>query len=361
VAQWDPDWARQENWGGMVEMLIRDVNTWDDNDPLFGRFGYFEPYEGHGWADGTGFETGTNQESSSESMNFNAGLILWGVMTGNKVLRDEGIFMYVHEARAIEQYWWDVDNVTFPSTGYDHTTVGMVWSNGGSYGTWFSGDKGAIHGINFLPNTAGHLYYGRCPDYIPGNYKEGFSGQWSDLFYEFLAYSDETTAMQKYNAGTGIEGGNTRAACYNEISSLNTVGRLDTSVIGDVPTFAVFDKGNVRTYNAYNPDNTVRTVTFNDGFTMAVPAKKQIHKTGPVVPVGVLRSGKTPATYLSRSRSVVVADGTFRLPQMSSGVKKIELFDCNGKKVLAAEAAQGTILKAPGRLAKGIYFLTTPK
>ncbi len=39
-------------------------------DTLFGRFKYFDPYEGHGWADGIGFERGNNQESSSESMNW---------------------------------------------------------------------------------------------------------------------------------------------------------------------------------------------------------------------------------------------------------------------------------------------------
>ncbi len=73
----------------------------DDNDSLFGRFASFEPYEGHGWADGMGFATGNNQESCSESVNFNAALILWGVMTGNTALRDEGIFMYANEVECL--------------------------------------------------------------------------------------------------------------------------------------------------------------------------------------------------------------------------------------------------------------------
>jgi endoglucanase Acf2 len=355
VAQWDSTWATQSNWGGMAHMLIRDVNSWDDNDSLFGRFAYFEPYEGHGWADGIGFATGTNQESSSESMNFNASLILWGVMTGNKTLRDQGIFMYVNEARAVEQYWWDVDHVTFPK-GYTHTSVGMTWSNGGAYGTWFSGDVSAIHGINFLPNTAGHMYFGRCPDYIPSNYNEGFNGGWSDLFYEFLAYSDATTAMQKYNAGTGIEGGNTKAACYNEIASLNTVGRLDTTITGSTPTYGVFDKGNTRTYCAYNPENTDKTVTFNDGFAMVVPAKKQTCTTGPVRPVSVKTESLRKQHSAPGSCRILYSGGNFRMPRLDAGTRGVAVFNADGKEIWESAVRSGKLVSAPENLGKGVYL-----
>jgi hypothetical protein len=289
-------------------------------------------------------------------MNFNAGLILYGVMTGNKTLRDEGIFMYVNEARAIEQYWWDVDNVTFP-TAYTHTCVGMVWSNGGSYGTWFSGAVGAIHGINILPNTAGHLYYGRCPDYIPLNYTESGAGQWQDLFYEFLAYSDGATAMQKYNGGTGIEGGNTKAACYLEISSLNTAGRLDTTITGDVPTFAVFDKGTVRTYCAFNPDLTDRTVSFNDGYSMVVPSKKQVCTTGPVKPVGVLAPMEKKTLALFSLEKIAITGGATYIPHLGADVQKIELYDLKGKKVWESRVSLGKPLANALTMAKGIYML----
>jgi endoglucanase Acf2 len=360
VAQWDPEWVKPENWGGMCEMLIRDVNSWDDNDPLFGRFCYFEPYEGHGWADGTGFDRGTNQESSSEATNFDIGVLLYGVMTGNKTIRDMGIFMLTNEARAVEQYWWDVDNVTFPAA-YTHTCVGMVWSNGGNYGTWFSGDKNAIHGINILPNTSGHLYYGRCPDYIPKNVTEWGNGSWSDLFWEFLAYSDGAAAMQKYNAGTGIEGGNSRPACYLEISSLNAVGRLDTVVAGDVPTYGVFTKGTIRTYCAYNPDNADRKVTFTDGYSMVVPSKKQVCDYGPVRPVQA--SGpvaKKSARALVSGKTYTVTNA-LKLPALTGDVQKIEVYTLSGKKIWESFISAGTPVK--GRRiplpAKGLYILKT--
>jgi endoglucanase Acf2 len=354
IAQYNPAWGKKENFGGMVEMVMRDINAWDDNDSLFGRFGYFEPYEGHGWADGIGNGDGNNEESSSESMNFNAGLILWGVMTGNKVLRDEGIFMYVNEARAVEQYWWDVDHVTFPST-YPHVVVGMVKSNGGGWGTWFSGETGAIHGINLLPNTAGHLYYGRCPDYIPVNYTAG-AFQWLDLFAEYLAYADGAGAMQKYNAGLPVETGNSKPACYLEISSLNAVGRLDTQVVANTPTFGVFTKSTTRTYCAFNPDSTQRTVTFNDGFSMVVPPRKQICKSGPARPVSIAhdRRAAMKQVHDCGTRVVIFDKGNFQ--GLRQGVKAIEVFDLAGKKVWASGGIRGS---HPGVLTRGLYIVKT--
>jgi endoglucanase Acf2 len=358
VARFDREWAKQENWGGMVEMLIRDVNSWDDNDPLFARFGYFEPYEGHGWADGMGFDRGNNQESSSESMNFNAGVIMWGNVTGNKTVRDLGIFMWCHEARAIEQYWWDADDVVFPSS-FPHTVVGMVWSNGGAYGTWFSGNTGAIHGINFLPQTAGHLYLGRRPDYIPKNYNEGFSGQWSDLFYQFLAFADPATAVQKYNSGTGIEGGNTQAACYMHIFSLNAVGKLNTEIGANIPSFAVFDKGNIRCYNAYNPDNTERTVTFTDGFSMVVPPNKQIHKVGVVRPVSTIDKQKIANKNIKFKiiGTASVMNGTISLNNVLHS-DLIEIYSLSGKKICILNLANHkNFIKVPKNVPNGLYLI----
>jgi len=69
---------------------------------------FFDVYEGHGWANGSQlFGAGNNQESSSESMNFSSGLILWGAATHNQEIRDLGIYLYTTELQAIEQYWFD--------------------------------------------------------------------------------------------------------------------------------------------------------------------------------------------------------------------------------------------------------------
>jgi endoglucanase Acf2 len=360
VAQWDPDWAKKDKWGGMVEMLIREVNSWDEADPLFARFRYFDAYEGHGWADGVGFDRGNNQESSSESMNCTAGIILWGINTGNKAIRDMGIFMYVNEARAIEQYWWDVDKSVFPS-GFNHNAVGMVWTNGGAYTTWFSQDKSSIHGINFLPITGGSLYLGRHPDHILKNYQEGFSGGWSDLFYEYLAFADADQAVSKYGNGVGSEAGESNVHTYHHLKSLQAVGRLNTLIGASVPSFAVFDKGvpaggtgGTRTYTAFNPDDAAATVTFTDGFSMEVPGHAQISKQGPAMPIGILdRAG----TARSRRASVPAVWNGIADPYGIFLRQGSPLYDIGGRRVRDMRNPNATGAAAAARnLPNGIYL-----
>ncbi len=351
IAAWDPDWVKTSNWGGMVEMLIRDVNSWDDNDPMFARFKYFDAYEGHGWADGIGFENdGNNQESSSESMNFNAALILYGMNTGNKMLRDMGIFMYVNETRAIEQYWWDVDKQVFPAA-FTHQSVGMVWSNGGTYATWFSNNPSQIQAINFFPIAAGSLYIGRRPDHILPNYEEGFpGGSWKDIYYEYLAFADPDKAVANYGTGTNPEAGETPAHTYYLLKSLQAVGLLNTQVTASIPSYAVFDKAAVRSYTAYNPSSAPVTVTFNDGFSMDVPAKAQVTKTGPIKGISILPRNK----LLKNKNNVEIGFWGGNISKDWNRTKTLTVYDMGGRKILSAQPSQSESKKD---IAKGIYLL----
>jgi endoglucanase Acf2 len=127
IAQYDSAWASQENWGGMVNLLIKDANNWDRTDDRFPFLRSYDVYAGHSWAAGHGdFAEGNNQESSSESMNFNVATILWGEATDQDDIRDLGIFLHTTETRAAEQYWFDIDNVNFPYD-YPYVAIGMVW------------------------------------------------------------------------------------------------------------------------------------------------------------------------------------------------------------------------------------------
>jgi hypothetical protein len=356
VAQFDPDWAKKEKWGGMVEMLIREVNSWDDNDPMFGRFRYFDAYEGHGWADGMGFDRGNNQESSSESMNCNAGIIQWGIHTGNKAIRDLGIFMYVNEARAIEQYWFDVDDAVFPKA-FAHNATGMVWSNGAAYGTWFSGSVGAIHGINILPIAAGSLYLGRRPDHVVKNFAEGNQGQWPDLFLQYLAFADPDQAATKYGAGVGPEGGDSKPHATYQIKSLQASGRLNIAIGASVPSFAVFDKAGTpgqRTYTAYNASDAAITVTFTDGFQLEVPAKGQITKQGPLRSIAILPSRR------DRSRAGALLWNGLAYPDRYRGIPAgTAFYDLGGRRApgMADAAARGDV----SRGFQGLYIAVPAK
>ena len=175
----------------MVDLLIRDANNYDRTDTRFPYLRDFDIYAGHDWASGHGaFAAGNNQESSSEGMNFANALIQWGLTTGNTAVRDAGIFIYTTQARAIGDYWFDVNGRAFPP-GWEHSAVGMVWGDGGSYATWFSPDPEKIQGINMLPVTGGHLYLGYHPDYVKKNYAEivkragGAPREWQDIIGSF--------------------------------------------------------------------------------------------------------------------------------------------------------------------------------
>jgi len=283
IAQFDPEWAKQENWGGMVNMLIKDGNNWDRTDNRFPFLRSHDSYAGHSWAAGHGdFGDGNNQESSSESMNFASAVFLWGSLTDQKEIRDLGIFLHTNETTAVDQYWFDVDNQTFPEP-YQHVAIGMVWGGKGVHSTWFGANPEFIHGINMLPITSGSLYLGRHPEYVKVNYDEivkelnGKLTIWQDVIWEYLALSDPNLALSLFYADNNYEefDGESRAHTVHWLNNLKKMGHLDTTVTASIPTYSVFkNAANEKTYVAFNPSPDLLTVNFSDGFSMDVEAGK---------------------------------------------------------------------------------------
>lgn len=289
LARQEPQWAAPEKWGGMVKLLIRDCANPDRDDPLFPFLRNFDLYEGHTWADGKGdFADGNNNESSSEAMNAWTGMILWGELTGDKKLRDTGIFLYVTEKDAIDTYWFDV-NKLYPKA-FTRSLASMVWGAKAVFATWFSGDPIHMHGINLLPVQSGSLYLGTHPAYIRENLtslavervahdkkdpkfdpskppRTGKSwGGWGDVILMYQALTDPAAALASCNFETQeIEQGNSRANFYHWVHFLNKVGQVETSVTADTPLYGVFKKGTQCTYVVYSPTAQSRKVTFSDG------------------------------------------------------------------------------------------------
>jgi endoglucanase Acf2/chitodextrinase len=309
IAQYDPNWAIDSNWGGMVKLLIKDAANWESTETRFPRLRSYDAYAGHAWASGHGgFGAGNNQESSSESINFSTSLILWGSATGNKTIRDLGIYLYTNEVNAIEQYWFDVNDAVFPA-GFNRSTVGIVWGDGGAYSTWWTANPEEIHGINFLPITGGSLYLGRNPNYIATNYNDmrtnngGDETEWRDIIWSYYALYDAAAAVNKFNANAAYapEGGESKAHTYHWIHNLNAMGRLDPTITANVPTYAVFNKAGTRTYVAYNYGSTAITVTFSNGTTLSVPARSFAAGSGssggdtqaPTAPTNLAVTGRT--------------------------------------------------------------------
>jgi len=117
IEEFETGWANQ--WGDMINLLVRDASSPNRNDDKFPFLRNFSPYAGHCWANGFAtFPFGNDQESTSESMQFHSSLIHWGTVTGNKEIRDLGIYLYTTEQTAIDEYWFDTNNRTFKD-GYN--------------------------------------------------------------------------------------------------------------------------------------------------------------------------------------------------------------------------------------------------
>ncbi|MFP8941029.1 glycosyl hydrolase [Streptomyces fenghuangensis] len=293
VAQYDRAWAADSAWGGMVKTLVRDAANPSRTDGMFPFLRGFDVYAGHSWAAGhAGFAAGNNQESSSESVNLSAALVLWGSATGDDSLRDLGVYLLTTESEAIAQYWFDADQEVYPED-FGHDVVGMVWGSGGAYSTWWTANPEEIHGINVLPVTGGSLHLARNKDAIRRSIAEmekangGPAVEWRDIFWEFQALADPAKGKAAWDAqhsGYEPEAGESRAHTYHWVTTLDAIGAPDTSVTADSPTAAVFTKGGTRTYVAHNHSGSAVTVTFSDGGKLTVPARSTATGTGTADP-----------------------------------------------------------------------------
>ncbi|MBM7602519.1 endoglucanase Acf2 [Metabacillus crassostreae] len=274
------NWATTNDFDEMVELLIKDMANWDRTDTsMFPYLRNFDPYAGHAWASGNGTdlyggdgsvtaEPGNNQESSSESINAWAGMIMWGEATGNDEIRDAGIYMYTTEVDAINNYWFDIDNMNLPEE-YKYEYAPMVFSSGSEYRVWWTKNSEEVHGINMLPITASSFYLGFDPEYMKANYNTmveengGVEQEWAEVFWMYQAMYDPATALEKFNTTDyAAEYGESKAHTYQWITNFAELGNVDRSVTADTSMYAVFDKDGVKTYMAFNPDNQDKTVTF---------------------------------------------------------------------------------------------------
>jgi endoglucanase Acf2 len=348
IAQFDREWASQDNWGGMVNLIIKDANNWDREDEMLPFLRNFDSYAGHAWASGhanydfAGAGLGNNQEASSESMNFATASILWGEITGQDDIRDLGIFLYTNENEAIDQYWFDVDEEVFPA-GFPRNVVGRVWSDGADYTTWFGDEPEFIHGINFIPINAGSFYLAKHPDFIIENYNEIVSergGQpiyWNDLFWQYLSMSNADLALLFYlvNPDYAEFDGESKAHTMHWLYNMREMGRYNTEVTANIPTYAVFvTASGDTTYTAYNAESTPRLVSFSDGFSMEVPANSmQTHQTGervdaiPPAPVPTIESNLVMSIFSDSYPNITNVN--LNPPGQQNTIVTVELFDGN--------------------------------
>jgi endoglucanase Acf2 len=330
IEQFQPGWVA--NWGPMVNLLIKDVANTDRSSTMFPFLRHFNPYAGHAFAAGllNAEPHGNNQESSSEAMNFNSSLIHWGSLTGDKELRDLGIYLYTTEQTAIEEYWYDMSDRNFPPN-YGHMMASRVWGNGHDRNTFWTGDIAAMYGINMFPMTGSHLYHGHNKTYAQALWNSMTANTgvltntpnpnlWFENYWIYRAFTDPAHALSLYNNFPTYQPkfGNSDAHTYHWLHSFNGMGTVDATVTANHPISVVFNKAGDKTYVAHNYGTAEITVTYSDGYTMAVPAR-------------TLRTSKDidVTASLTSSASQVATNGSVDLTAAvtGTGITKVEFYD----------------------------------
>ncbi len=285
----DPAWGAKDKWGGMVDLLVADIATAQRGGGDFPFLRPFDPYSGFSMASGVGlYDFGNGQESTSEAINAWASLILWGEVTGNRELRDLGIYLYTTEVDAVSHYWFDMYGQVFPP---EYKNVEASWVFGGRYAhkTWWTDEPRQTKGINLLPVTTFSTYFGFDPAYVKRNVgtlkadTDTYNAigkfppnpppkdVWQDIFAKYLALADPTAALAQWDRYGSVESGDTRTHTLHWMLSLQDMGTPDTSVTADTTLYGVFKRADGRkTYLAYNAGKAPINVKFSDGKSLTV-------------------------------------------------------------------------------------------
>lgn len=355
MEQFEPGWA--DKWGEMINHLVRDAASPNRNDELFPFLRNFSPYAGHSWANGfASFPQGNDQESTSESMQFHSSLIHWGSITGNDEIRDLGIYLYTTEQSAIEEYWFDMNDRVFRDD-QQFGMVSRVWGNSYDNGTFWTSDITASYVIEMYPIHGGSLYLGQNQEYVSQiwvelkqytgilNNDDDNPNLWHDVIWKYLSFVDPEEAIELYNANQDRiqKFGVSDAQTYQWLHAINAMGQVDTSKTADYPIAAAFTKDGETTYVTHNYGDTPITVSFSDGYQLAVPARSMA--TSRDIEISGTISTNFDRAYANGSVDLSVAvDG--------QDITKVEFID--GSTVIGEKAEAPFEIKAEN-LALGIH------
>jgi endo-1,3(4)-beta-glucanase len=296
ICRVDLAWCGQDQYGPMIELLIRDYAA-DDDDDMFPQTRNFDPANGFSWADGRADAIrGNNNESTSEAATAYGAIVLYGLATGNTELTEKGMYMHASTGATYWEYWNNIDgwnNVSadadnFPP-GYNRITTSIIWGDGADFATWFSGAFAHILGIQGLPTSPlifhVGLYADYMEDYVTLGLDESSNGKpsglpedrWRDIWWNLWAMTDGDAAVADYDtvASYNEEAGETKAHTYHWINTFKALGTLKTGtgvLTADYPAAVAFEKGGVTSYVVYNYSNQAKSVSFSDGQTVNASA-----------------------------------------------------------------------------------------
>lgn len=319
LEQFEPGWADQ--WGEMINHLVRDAASQNRDDAMYPYLRNFNPYSGHCWANGFAtFPQGNDQESTSESMQFNSSLIHWGTVTGNDAIRDLGIYLYTTEQTAIEEYWFDIYERNFAAS-QQYSLVSRVWGNSYDNGTFWTSDIAASYGIEMYPIHGGSLYLGHHPDYSTKLWNEitentGILNNevndnlWHDVMWAYRSFTDPEAAIALYNSypDRSLKFGISDAHTYHWLHAMNALGTVRPDITADYPIAVAFEKNGEVTYTGHNYSSDPLEIHFSDGHVLHVPAG-QMATSRDIGTTGILTSDFNQAYVNGSVRLTVTISG----------------------------------------------------
>jgi endoglucanase Acf2 len=299
----EPTWCGADQYGPMVEMLIRDYAAGRD-DPMFPYLRHFDPANGFSWASGkANFVRGNNNESTSEAANAYGAMVLYGLITGNDEITERGMYLHASTAASYWEYWNNLDG--FLNTGADHSnfppgygylSTSIVWGDGAVFSTWFSAAYAHILGIQGLPSNALNMHVGLHNNYMQSYVALGLTessngkpsglaaDQWRDIWWNLMALTDSDAALADYESSGNYspEVGESKAHTYHWLHNMKALGLLASGrgdITADYPSAMVFEKAGAKTYVVYNFGSAPRTVNFSDGVSVTAAAGQfTVHK-----------------------------------------------------------------------------------
>ncbi|MCM3630177.1 discoidin domain-containing protein [Paenibacillus glycanilyticus] len=257
----------KDNYGEMVEHLIRDFGNPDKDDPMYPFLRNFDPYEGHSWAGGYGDNNnGNNQEAAGESLFGWVGEYLWGMLSGNADYRDIAIYGFTTELTAVEQYWFNYDNDNWLPE-FNHKATGQVYGSAYNFGTFFSGDPVNIYGIHWLPTGEYLTSYGfdaqKAADLYNGMVEDnnGPENAWYHIVWPIEALSNPQAVLDKFTVENTQK--NEIFNTYWFVHNMATLGTRTKDIWASGWSSAtVYKKGNAYSAMIWNPTNVPVEVTF---------------------------------------------------------------------------------------------------
>jgi beta-glucanase (GH16 family) len=304
ICRVDAAWCGSEQYGPMIDLLIRDYAASKD-DGMFPYLRNFDPANGFSWASGNAnFTAGNNNESTSEAANAYGAIALYGMITGNDALVEKGMYLHASSTSAYWEYWNNIDRFRnesseYPDRGndydnfpvdYNRITTSIIWGNGTSFSTWFSGAYAHILGIQGLPLNPLVLHVGQYPDYMEEyvalGLEESSNGKpsgllddhWRDIWWNLWAMTDADASFADYEtmgSSYNPETGESKAHTYHWVKTWQALGHLKTGsgeLTANHPAAIAFDNYGKTTYIAYNFGASAITVTYSDGQQLNVAA-----------------------------------------------------------------------------------------